>query len=94
MVVYFKTINRKYADHHMGNTVLHMVCQEGYYAMLQFMLNPAHRSDLDTNELELEPRNNRNRTPLMMCFTPPSATVSCNKIVYCFIYLMHAYLRV
>lgn len=76
VVVYFKNINRKYTDHHLGNTLLHMVCQEGYYSMLQFMFNPANRSDLDTNELELEPRNNRNRTPLMLCFTPPSATVS------------------
>lgn len=75
VVVYFKNINRKYADHHLGNTLLHMVCQEGYYTMLQFMFNPANRSDLDTNDLELEPRNNRNRTPLMLCFTPPSATV-------------------
>lgn len=76
VVVYFKTINRKYMDHHLGNTLLHMVCQEGYYSMLQFMLNPAYRSDLDTNDLEIQPKNMRNRTPLMLCFTPPSATVS------------------
>lgn len=75
VVVYFKTINRKYVDHHLGNTLLHMVCQEGYNSMLQFMLNPANRSDVDTNELEIEPRNFKNRTPLMLCFTPPSATV-------------------
>lgn len=75
VVVYFKTINRKYMDHHLGNTLLHMVCQEGYYSMLQFMLNPAYRSDLDTNDLEIQPKNTRNRTPLMLCFTPPSATV-------------------
>jgi hypothetical protein len=75
VVVFFKYINRAYQDHHHGNTLLHMVCQEGYYSMLQFVLNPAHRSDLDTNELEISPRNHRNRTPLMLCFTPPSATV-------------------
>jgi hypothetical protein len=76
VVVYWKTINRKYMDHHLGNTVLHMICQEGYFSMLQFMLNPANRSDMDTNDIDIEPRNNRNRTPLMLCFTPPSATVS------------------
>ena len=76
VVVYFKTINRKYLDHHLGNTLLHMVCQEGYLSMLQFMLNPANRSDVDTNELDIDPQNFRNRTPLMLCFTPPSATVS------------------
>ena len=76
VVVYWKTINRKYMDHHQGNTLLHMICQEGYYSMLQFMLNPANRSDMDQNDIDIEPRNFRNRTPLMLCFTPPSATVS------------------
>jgi hypothetical protein len=75
VVVYFKTINRRYPDNHYGNTLLHMVCQEGYLQMLQFMVNPANKSGLDDNELEIEPRNIRNRTPLMLCFTPPSATV-------------------
>mmetsp|Transcript_19406 Transcript_19406/g.43250 ORF Transcript_19406/g.43250 Transcript_19406/m.43250 type:complete len:461 (-) Transcript_19406:111-1493(-) len=74
VVVYFKTINRHYADHHMNNTLMHMICQEGYFPMLSFMANPLNRSDLDHNDLEIEPRNNRNRTPLMLCFTPPSAT--------------------
>mmetsp|Transcript_30546 Transcript_30546/g.51153 ORF Transcript_30546/g.51153 Transcript_30546/m.51153 type:complete len:368 (+) Transcript_30546:337-1440(+) len=51
-----------------------MACQEGYYPMVQFMTNPQNRSDLDQNELEIEPRNLKNRTPLMLCFTPPCAT--------------------
>ena len=74
--VFFKTINRKYKDHHNGNCVIHMLCQEGYYNMLSYLLNPANRSDLDATELEITPKNDKNRIPLFLCFTPPSATVS------------------
>lgn len=96
-VVFFKTINRKYPDHHGGNTLTHMVtinnlsvvvschlvsltitqvCQEGYYNMLTFMENPKNHTELDKNELEMFHKNDKSRTPLMLCFTPPSATVS------------------
>ncbi len=74
--VFFKHINRKYKDHHNGNCIIHMLCQEGYYNMLTYLLNPANRSGMDSTELEIAPRNDRNRTPLFLCFTPPAATVS------------------
>lgn len=73
--VFFKTINRHYKDNHHGNTVLHMICQEGYYTLLEQLFNPANRSGLDDDVfLEVNAVNDRNRTPLFLCFTPPSAT--------------------
>lgn len=48
----------------------------GYYQMVQFMGDPHNHSTLDTNDLEVNVRNDKERTPLMLCFTPPSATVS------------------
>lgn len=73
--VFFKTINRHYKDNHQGNTILHMICQEGYFQMLEQLLNPANRSGLDDDVfLEINAVNDRNRTPLFLCFTPPSAT--------------------
>jgi len=74
LLVYFKNINKPYHDKHRENTILHMVCQEGYQIMAKFMFDPANRSEVDDNTLLISPRNNRNRTPLMLCFTPPSAT--------------------
>ena len=43
VVVYFKNINKPYHDQHRENTILHMVCQEGYQAMAKFMFDPANR---------------------------------------------------
>jgi len=51
--VYFKSINRRYKDHHHGDTIMHMICQEGYYNMLAYMFNPANRSGLD-DSIDLE----------------------------------------
>lgn len=48
----------------------------GYYQMVQFMGDPHNHSTLDTNDLEIHEKNDKERTPLMLCFTPPSATVS------------------
>lgn len=73
--VYFKHVNRPYKDHHLGNTLIHMICQEGYFPMLNYLINPANRNDTDMNELEFSPPNERERTPLFLCFTPPTATV-------------------
>lgn len=74
--VYFKFINRPYKDHHIGNTLLHMICQEGYYNMLTYLSNPANRSGLDSEVLNFMAKNDRNRIPLLLCFTPPTATVN------------------
>jgi hypothetical protein len=75
VIVFFKTINRKYKDQFGGNTLLHFACQEGYYNMVTFMANPANHSELDENELEINARNDRGRTPIFLCFTPPVATL-------------------
>lgn len=73
--VYFKTINRHYKDNHHGNTVLHMICQEGYYPMLEQLFNPANRSGMDDDVfLEVNAENDRHRIPLFLCFSPPPAT--------------------
>lgn len=96
-VVFFMNINRNYKDQHYGNTLLHTVCQEGivallrgfivvtviegYYQMLQFMGDPHNHSTLDTNDLEINVKNDKERTPLMLCFTPPTATVGLALII-------------
>ena len=73
----FKTINRVYKDTHQDRMVIHFVCQEGYVEMFEFIMNPNNRSQVDVEyEPEIDPRDIKNRTPLMLCFTPPSATVS------------------
>jgi len=73
-VVNFKTINRKFADQHNNNNLIHFICQEGYDRMLEFMLDPRNHAESDHVELEINPRNNKDRIPLFLCFTPPFAT--------------------
>ena len=73
-VVHFRYINRQYKDHHMERTLMHFACQEGYFQMLTFMEDPHNHSDLDKNDLDLQPRDVKNRTPLMLCFAPRTAT--------------------
>jgi hypothetical protein len=84
--VYFKTINRHYKDHHLGNTILHMICQEGYYNMLTYMANPENRSGIDDGVyIDYTAKNDKNRIPLFLCFTPPTATVSVVALVFSFL---------
>jgi hypothetical protein len=42
--------------------------------MLEFLELPANHSQFDDVEIEYDIRNDKNRTPLMLCFTPPTAT--------------------
>ncbi|CAM9750068.1 unnamed protein product [Chrysoparadoxa australica] len=70
----WKEINKSYQGALMGDTLLHIVCREGYLAMLEMMTDPKTKSMLETEVLEVNCLNKRKRTPLMLCFTPPSFT--------------------
>lgn len=73
-VVNFQTMNRKYGDHHNNQTLLHMICLEGYPEMFEFVLNPRNHAEVDHIQLDIDAKNNKERTPLFLCFTPPTAT--------------------
>jgi ankyrin repeat protein len=74
VVVNYKNINRQYIETHGGDTLLHMVCREGYYDMVAFIENPKNHSEFDDTPLLINTRNENGRTPIMLCFTAPSAT--------------------
>ena len=76
MIGHFTTINRPYTAHWEGDTLLHIVCREGYAYMVEFMFNPKNRSIFDTTQLVVDVENAKWRTPLHLAFTPPSATFS------------------
>lgn len=40
----YRTINRKFRDQFLNQTLLHFICQEGYYPMLQFVIDPKNHS--------------------------------------------------
>lgn len=69
----FKQINRRYKEH-FGNTVLHFCCQEGYPDMLDFIFKDSNHSALDDVDVEIDGKNERKRSPLLLCFSPPTAT--------------------
>ncbi len=73
-VVNYQGINRKYGDQHMNYHILHMICQEGYVSMFEFLLEPKNHAESDHQTLEIDAENNKARTPLHLCFTPPTAT--------------------
>jgi hypothetical protein len=58
----------------LGNTLFHIVCQEGYASMLEFILDPKNHSEFDDVTIDIDVLNDRNRTPLFMVFTPPTGT--------------------
>lgn len=72
-IVNFRFINRKYKEYE-NNSVIHFLCQEGYPDMLEFLGDPTNHTEMDDVPLEVNPKNNKKRTPLFLCFTPPSAT--------------------
>lgn len=73
-VVNFQSINRKYGDQFNNSALIHMICQEGYPKMIDFILEPKNHSEADHVEFDIDPLNNKKRTPLLLLFTPPSAT--------------------
>ncbi len=74
VIGHFTTINRPFSGHWEGDTLLHIVCREGYLAMVEFMFNPKNRSIFDTTQLVVDVENSKWRTPLMLVFTPPSGS--------------------
>jgi ankyrin repeat protein len=74
VVLNFKTINRHYKDKFLDFTLLHLVCQEGYVRMLEFMLDPKSHSEYDETVIDIEALNTNNRTALQLCFTPSTGT--------------------
>ncbi|CAM9881832.1 unnamed protein product, partial [Phaeothamnion confervicola] len=73
----WRDINRAYPGApYYGDTLLHVVCREGYLPMLRFMLSPTSRTIYETVELSVNATNVRGRTPLLLCFTPPHFTFS------------------
>lgn len=70
----FKAIQRKYKDIWLGSSLLHIACQEGYPAMVNFILDPKNHSVFDDIELDMNAMNDRRRSALILCFTPPIAT--------------------
>ena len=74
----------------MHYSLLHMVCQEGYYTMLQYMADPRNHSEFDQMEIDFSLKNVRGRSALFLCFTPPPATVSaCRAITNRFNWILH-----
>jgi hypothetical protein len=73
VVTNYLRINRQYPEQG-GNTLMHFICMQGYFEMLEFLDDPQNHSAFDDVQLHFEIKNDRNRTPLMMCFTPPTAT--------------------
>lgn len=73
-VVNFQSINRKYPNQHNDGTLLHFICSEGYDSMFEFLINPRNHAESDHIRVDIDARDNRNRTPLMLCFIPPTAS--------------------
>lgn len=75
----WRKVNQSFKAELMDNTLLHLACREGYAEMVQFMLDPNSKSVMETEVLDVNVTNGYNRTPLMLCFCPPSFTVVAKK---------------
>jgi hypothetical protein len=73
-VVNFQGINRRYDNQHNNSHILHFIASEGYESMLEFLYNPKNHTRSDDVRVEVDALNNKNRTPLMMLFVPPTAS--------------------
>ena len=74
VVLDFKHINRKYREKFHNSTLLHIICSQGFYEMLDFILEEKNHPSFDDVPVEIHGRNDRNRTALHLCFTPPQLT--------------------
>jgi serine/threonine-protein phosphatase 6 regulatory ankyrin repeat subunit A len=73
--VHYKSINRQFQDQFELSQILHFCATEGFYEMIEFVMDPSNHTDIDDSVvLELNTHNGRKRSPLMLCFTPPHCT--------------------
>lgn len=79
VILDFKYVNRRYRGIYANNTLLQLICQEGFYDMLVFLMDEKNHSVLDDQVLDIVGRNERDRTSLHLCFTPPSLTYNGQK---------------
>ena len=79
IIGHFAQINKRYGAWD-NDTLLHIVCREGYLRMVQFMIDPKNISQFDTTEIDFNAENNKWRTPLHIIFTPPQETFCAKKI--------------
>ena len=79
VIGHFAQINKKYGA--WGNdTLLHIVCREGYLRMVEFIVDPKNVSQFDTTEVIFNSENGKWRTPLHLVFTPPAETYCARKL--------------
>lgn len=79
VILDFKYINGRYRGEFGNCTLIHIICQEGYYDMLCFLLDEKNHSGFDDVKIEVTGRNERDRTPFHLCFTPPTLTYLARK---------------
>lgn len=70
----FKNINKPYPEKWNEERALHIACREGYYDMVEFMINPKNRSMFDVTDLEIDVLDGKWRSPLHLVFTAPHMT--------------------
>ncbi|KAH8066445.1 hypothetical protein JL722_887 [Aureococcus anophagefferens] len=92
IIGHFAQVNKRYGAWD-NDTLLHIVCREGYLRMVEFMVDPKNVSQFDTapettsetdafdtTEIDFNAENNKWRTPLHVVFTPPQETYCARKI--------------
>ena len=62
----------------LGETVLHVLCREGYEEGVRFLIDPANHSVLEKCKLNINELNKQKRNGLMLVFTPKHVT-GCGK---------------
>eukprot|EP00937_MAST-01D_sp_MAST-1D-sp2_P005535 g5535.t1 len=73
VIQHWSRINRIQKD--TGDTLLHMLCREGYVEGARFVLDPANHSAMERVQLNcVRVKNKKGRTPLLLAFTPPHLT--------------------
>ena len=79
IIGHFAQVNKRYGAWD-NDTLLHIVCREGYLRMVQFMVDPKNVSQFDTTEIDYNAENGKWRTPIHLVFTPPHETFCARKI--------------
>lgn len=82
IITHFSRINKHYVGGWNGDTLMHIICREGYYKMAEFTINPSNRSMFEKVELDVNTLNDKKRSALHVLFTPPSFTFCAMKNGY------------
>ena len=80
VINHIATINQRFdKERWEGDSIIHVLCSEGYDRMVDFATDPKSHSIFEITNVDVNQLNQKDRSPLHIAFTPPQRTFLAKK---------------